>query len=85
MERGRRKTRTGIVVSNKMASTVVVRVERSLRHPVYEKVIRSAKKYYAHCDEANKPNVGDRVTMKECRPLSKMKRWLVVNVEKGVN
>jgi len=77
-ERGRRKTRVGTVVSNKMAKTVVVRVERTFRHPFYDKVIKSAKKYYAHDEDANSAQVGDRVTIVECRPISKLKRWRVV-------
>lgn len=76
-ERGRRREKTGVVVSNKMAKTVVVRVSRSQRHPLYGKVIKQAKKYYAHDDEAHTLNVGDKVTIVECRPLSKLKRWRV--------
>jgi small subunit ribosomal protein S17 len=75
--RGNRRTKKGIVVGNKMAKTVVVRVDRTLRHPEYEKVITRAKKYYAH-DEANTLQVGDKVVIVETRPLSKMKHWRVV-------
>lgn len=78
-----RKKRSGVVVSNKMAKTLVVRVERTLRHPIYQKVMKRAKKYYAHYEDAASVNVGDKVMMRECRPMSKMKRWLVVNVEKS--
>lgn len=77
-ERGRRKVRTGIVISNKMAKTVIVRVARTLRHPVYNKVMTTSKKYYAHDEEASTLNEGDKVTIVECRPISKLKRWRVV-------
>ncbi len=77
-ERGRRKVREGTVVSTKMAKTVVVRVERTFRHPIYNKVIRSSKKYYAHDENANTLNEGDEVKIVECRPMSKLKRWRVV-------
>ncbi len=76
----RRKTRKGIVVSNKMQKTVVVRVERTIRHPRYDKVITRSKKYYAH-DESNAAREGDVVSIMETRPMSKLKRWRVVNVE----
>ena len=75
--RGNRKSKKGIVVSNKMDKTVVVEVNRTYRHPQYEKVITRAKKYYAHNDL--KPlNIGDEVEIVETRPLSKLKRWRVV-------
>lgn len=77
-ERGKRKVKAGIVVGNKMANTVVVRVERKFRHPVYDKVVKSSKKYYAHDDASNTLQVGDKVTIVECRPISKLKRWRVV-------
>lgn len=77
MDRKTRKTREGVVVSNKMAKTVVVRVDRTLRHPEFEKVISQAKKYYAHV-EGMDLQVGDRVTIVETRPLSRLKRWRVV-------
>ena len=77
-ERGIRKVRAGVVVSNKMEKTIVVRVERSYRHPLYGKVIKEAKKYYAHDEGASKLNVDDEVTIVECRPMSKLKRWRVV-------
>lgn len=74
--RNSRKVKKGTVVSNKMQSTVVVSVERTYRHPEYQKVITRRKKYYAHND---KPlNIGDKVTIVETRPLSKLKRWRVV-------
>ena len=73
----RRKTRKGTVISNKMDKTVVVKVERRIRHPQYGKVITRGIKVYAHNDL--KPlNIGDEVTVVETRPLSKLKRWRVV-------
>ena len=77
--RGHRKVREGLVVSNKMDKTIVVRVERRLRHPLYGKEIKRSKKFYAH-DEENKANVGDRVRIQETRPMSKQKRWRLVDV-----
>lgn len=78
-ERGSRKVREGIVVSNKMQKTVTVRVERTLRHAHFEKVITRATKFYAHT-ENNDIQVGQRVRIEETRPLSKLKRWRVVGV-----
>jgi small subunit ribosomal protein S17 len=76
--RGRRKLKKGVVVSNKMAKTVVVNVSRVFRHPIYGKVVKSSKKYYAHDEKADTLNEGDLVTIVETRPLSKLKRWRVV-------
>lgn len=76
-ERGNRKVKKGIVVSNKMQKTVVVKVERTYRHPLYDKVVTRGKKYYAHNDSATL-NIGDEVKIIETRPLSKLKRWRVV-------
>ena len=76
-ERGRRKTRIGTVVSDKMNKTVVVAVERRYAHPLYGKQVTRTKKYHAH-DENNDFNVGDTVRIMETRPLSKLKRWRVV-------
>jgi small subunit ribosomal protein S17 len=70
----------GEVVSNKQAKTVVVRVERRFTHPVMKKTVRSSKKYYAH-DEANACAVGDIVRIEEHAPISKLKRWIVVQGE----
>jgi small subunit ribosomal protein S17 len=67
----------GVVVSDKMDKTVVVRVERRVMHPVYKKFIRRSKKYSAH-DEANAHKIGDVVRIEECRPISKSKRWTVI-------
>lgn len=79
-ERGKRKVKTGRVLSNKMNKTVVVAIERTLRHPKYGKVIKRKKKIYAHNDL--KPlEVGELVTVVETRPLSKLKRWRVINAE----
>ena len=75
-ERGSRKTQIGIVVSDKMDKTVVVRVERIVKHSVYSKYIRRSVKYKAH-DAENSCSIGDRVVIVECRPLSKDKRWKV--------
>jgi small subunit ribosomal protein S17 len=76
-ERGNRKVQKGIVVSNKMQKTVVVKVARTFRHPKYGKVVTRAKKFYAH-NESAPLQVGDEVQIVETRPLSKLKRWRVV-------
>jgi small subunit ribosomal protein S17 len=76
-----RKTRSGVVVSNKMAKTVVVEAERRLRHPVYGKVVRKRHRFYAH-DEKQVCHEGDLVRIVETRPLSKLKRWRVAEVLK---
>jgi small subunit ribosomal protein S17 len=78
-ERGRRKIRTGVVVSDKMNKTVVVRIEQAVRHPVYHKTVRRTAKLRAH-DEKDDAHVGDTVRVMETRPLSKTKRWRVVEV-----
>ena len=78
-ERGNRKAREGLVVSDKMAKTVVVAVEDRVQHPLYGKTIRRTRKYKAH-DEANSCGVGDRVLLMETRPLSATKRWRVVQI-----
>ncbi|MEW5729261.1 MAG: 30S ribosomal protein S17 [Pseudomonadota bacterium] len=67
----------GVVVSDKMDKTVVVRVERRVMHPIYKKFIRRSKKYHAH-DENNTFKAGDTVRIQECRPLSKTKNWEVI-------
>lgn len=77
MERNKRRVQKGTVVSNKMDKTVVVRVEHARRHPVYGKVIKNNKKYYAH-DESNALEIGQEVSIVETRPLSKSKCWRVV-------
>lgn len=83
-QRGQRKEKSGVVLSDKMDKTVVVNVETTFRHPRYQKVITRGKKYYAH-DESNTLKVGDQVIIKECRPFSKLKRWLVVKKLEGSN
>jgi small subunit ribosomal protein S17 len=75
----RRKTRQGVVVSDKMDKTVVVRVERLTKHSLYNKVVKRAKKFKAH-DEHNTCSVGDVVEIMETRPLSKEKRWRVTKI-----
>ncbi|MFZ5645232.1 MAG: 30S ribosomal protein S17 [Bacillota bacterium] len=77
--RNLRKTRTGYVVSNKMDKTVVVSVETLVRHPLYQRTFRRSKKFKAH-DEQNTCNIGDKVKIMETRPLSKDKRWRVVEI-----
>ena len=77
--RGRRKVRTGVVVSDKMDKTVVVRIDRQMRHPLYRKIVRRSEKLAAH-DQTNDAHVGDRVRVMETRPMSKTKRWRVVEV-----
>ena len=76
---GQRKTRKGIVVSDKMDKTVVVRVERLTKHPQYMRVVKRAKKFKAH-DEQNQCSIGDLVEIMETRPLSKDKRWRVTRI-----
>lgn len=75
--RGKRKENIGIVVSNKMDKTVTVAVTRKMRHPRYEKVFMRTKKYYAH-DESDSLAIGQKVRIVETRPLSKLKRWRVI-------
>jgi small subunit ribosomal protein S17 len=77
--RRHRKTLEGVVVSNRMQKSVVVRVQRQVRHPLYGKILRKSSKYMAH-DEENKCRVGDRVQISETRPLSKRKSWRVVSI-----
>ncbi|EQK46508.1 MULTISPECIES: 30S ribosomal protein S17 [Clostridia] len=79
MERGRRKVRVGRVVSNKMEKTIVVAVEDFVRHPLYNKPVKRTKKFKAH-DENNVCSIGDRVRIMETRPLSKDKRFRLVDV-----
>ncbi len=78
-ERRQRKTRVGVVVSDKMDKTVVVRVETTHRHPMYGKTLRHVRKFKAHNGE-NQARQGDRVMIEETRPLSKEKRWRVVQI-----
>ena len=78
-ERGRRKIRTGVVVGDRPDKTVTVMVERRFAHPLYGKQVKRTKKYHAH-DEANEYRTGDTVSIMETRPLSKTKRWRVVEL-----
>jgi len=77
--RGHRKSRTGVVVSDKMEKTVVVRIERLVKHPVYGKYVRRRVNYKVH-DECNEARTGDTVLIEECRPLSREKRWRLKKV-----
>ncbi|HEY8965087.1 MAG TPA: 30S ribosomal protein S17 [Candidatus Methylacidiphilales bacterium] len=76
-----RKERTGTVVSAKMSKTIVVRVDRRVPHPRYKKIVNVTKKFYAH-DEQGTAKEGDRVVIRETRPLSRLKRWELVEVLK---
>ena len=78
-ERNLRKTRVGLVVSNKMDKTVVVAIQDNVKHPLYKKIIKNTVKLKAH-DENNACNIGDRVLVMETRPLSKDKRWRVAEI-----
>ena len=78
-ERNLRKTRTGLVVSDKMDKTIVVTIEDNVRHPLYKKIIKRTVKLKAH-DEKNECGIGDRVSIMETRPLSKDKRWRLVEI-----
>lgn len=79
MERNLRKERVGIVTSNKMDKSIVVLVERRLKHPKYGKFIKKTTTFVAH-DEANECNIGDKVAIMETRPLSKLKRWRLIEI-----
>ena len=78
-ERNLRKTKTGVVVSNKMDKSISILVERRLRHPIYGKFVKKTTKFMAH-DETNDANEGDLVKIMETRPLSKSKRWRLIEV-----
>ena len=78
-ERNLRKTRVGLVVSNKMDKTIVVAVQDNVKHPIYGKIIKRTLKVHAH-DEENTCNIGDKVEIMETRPLSKTKRWRLVEI-----
>jgi small subunit ribosomal protein S17 len=79
LERNLRKTRIGLVVSNKMEKTVTVTVERRVKHPIYGKFVKKTTKFHAH-DDKNECTIGDLVRIMETRPLSKTKRWRLVEV-----
>jgi len=78
-DRNLRKTRTGVVTSNKMEKTITVSVERRVKHPIYGKFVKKTTKFHAH-DEKNECTIGDTVRIMETRPLSKTKRWRLVEV-----
>lgn len=82
--RGLKKVREGIVTSDAMDKTRVVRVHRRVQHPLYKKVVTKFKTFYVH-DEKNETRVGDRVRIVESRPLSRLKRWRLVNVLRKAN
>lgn len=79
VERNLRKTRIGVVASNKMDKTITVAVERKVKHPIYGKFVKKTTKFHAH-DDKNECNIGDVVKIMETRPLSKTKRWRLVEV-----
>ena len=83
-ERGHRKIQVGVVVSDKMEKTVVVKVDRLVKHSVYSKYIKRSAKYKVH-DENNSSKVGDRVQIIECRPLSKDKRWSLKQIIQSIS
>ena len=79
MKRNMRKVRQGRVVSNKMDKTIVVSIKRTMKHPIYERIIRTSSKLYAH-DESNEASIGDLVRVMETKPLSAQKRWRLVEI-----
>ncbi len=79
MERNLRKTKLGVVSSNKMDKTITISVERKVKHPLYGKFVKKSTKFHAH-DEKNECSIGDTVKIMESRPLSKTKRWRLVEV-----
>jgi small subunit ribosomal protein S17 len=79
VERNLRKTRIGLVTSNRMDKTITVAVERKVKHPIYGKFVKKTTKFHAH-DEKNECTIGDTVRIMETRPLSKLKRWRLVEV-----
>ena len=79
MERNLRKTRVGVVVSDKMDKTIVVAVKDNVKHPLYKKIVKKTYKLKAH-DETNDAKIGDTVRVMETRPLSKVKRWRLVEI-----
>jgi len=79
MERKMRKERVGVVVSNKMDKSIVVEIERKVKHPIYGKFVKKTSRFHAH-DEANDCNIGDSVKIMETRPLSKTKCWRLVEI-----
>ena len=82
-ERNLRKTRIGVVTSNKMTKTITVAVERKVKHPIYGKFVKKTTKFHAH-DEKDEASIGDIVRIMETRPLSKTKRWRLVEIVEKV-
>ena len=82
-ERNLRKTRIGVVTSNKMSKTITVAVERKVKHPIYGKFVKKTSKFHAH-DDKNECSIGDTVKIMETRPLSKTKRWRLVEIVEKV-
>ena len=82
-ERNLRKTRIGVVTSNKMTKTITVAVERKVKHPIYGKFVKKTSKFHAH-DDKNECSIGDIVKIMETRPLSKTKRWRMVEIVEKV-
>lgn len=82
-DRNLRKTRIGVVTSNKMTKTITVAVERKVKHPIYGKFVKKTTKFHAH-DEKNEASIGDVVRIMETRPLSKTKRWRLVEIVEKV-
>ena len=83
VDRNLRKTRIGVVSSNKMDKTITVKVERKIKHPLYGKFLKKTTSFHAH-DEKNECNIGDTVKIMETRPMSKLKRWRLVEVVEKV-
>ena len=83
LDRNLRKTRIGVVTSNKMTKTITVAVERKVKHPIYGKFVKKTTRFHAH-DEKNEASIGDIVRIMETRPLSKTKRWRLVEVVEKV-
>ncbi|MEI7471772.1 MAG: 30S ribosomal protein S17 [Chitinophagaceae bacterium] len=83
LDRNLRKTKLGVVLSNKMDKTITVNVERKVKHPLYGKFVKKSTKFHAH-DEKNECSIGDTVRIMESRPLSKTKRWRLVEVVEKV-
>ena len=83
LDRNLRKTRIGVVTSNKMTKTITVAVERKVKHPIYGKFVKKTTKFHAH-DEKNEASIGDVVRIMETRPLSKIKRWRLVEIVEKV-
>jgi small subunit ribosomal protein S17 len=81
--RNLRKTRTGVVTSNKMDKTITIAIERKVKHPLYGKFVKKTSKFHAH-DEKNECSIGDTVKIMETRPMSKLKRWRLVEVVEKV-